>query len=358
MKFNENVALLFTLLREALWRIKVSLPDKLDADETQAILDLAEKQSLSGLIMDALMRNNLVIPQERVFDSLGFVQLIKRSNWCVNMGVVAMHKLLTTENVDYAVVKGQAVASYYPDEFIRQSGDIDFYCNEHDFSKAMAAFRKEWGVAPKIHGSEKHADFRYNGNIYEGHFVLTNLHSKRRNDYLQALIDSDNGATIAIDGNDIKTLSPTIHTLYIFLHLFYHLIELGVGLRQFCDWAVMLHYCKQEINHEQLREHLKVLEMENAYKACGCILVDYLGVTEEELGYYLSEKDRLYGSRILDVVLYRGNMGHYNKIGGFSGWKHKLEAACIKLSHYVKLSSLAPSYSRGWIWHEIRTKLL
>ena len=52
-------------------------------------------------------------------------------------------------------------------------------------------------------------------------------------------------------------------------------------------------------------------------------------------------------------MIYRGNMGHYNKRNGFRGWKHKLEALGIKVSHFIKFMPLAPGYSRGWLWHEI-----
>ncbi|MBR4758200.1 MAG: hypothetical protein IK084_05260, partial [Bacteroidaceae bacterium] len=72
-----------------------------------------------------------------------------------------------------------------------------------------------------------------------------------------------------------------------------------------------------------------------------------------EIGYTLSSRDRKYGERILNVVLYRGNMGHYNKQNGFSGWRHKFESLGIKTSHFVKFMPLAPAYSCRWLWHKI-----
>lgn len=89
--------------------------------------------------------------------------------------------------------------------------------------------------------------------------------------------------------------------------MFHHLVGLSVGLRQLCDWAVMLHYANRHINQGQLQMHLKALGMERFYRACGSILVDFLGLPEKEFGYSISGKDRKYGKKILDIGLYRGN---------------------------------------------------
>lgn len=62
-------------------------------------------------------------------------------------------------------------------------------------------------------------------------------------------------------------------------------MKVGVGLRQFCDMAVMLHYAKGDIDMCALRADLQTLGMEKAWRACGSILVDYLALPEEELGY-------------------------------------------------------------------------
>ena len=134
------------------------------------------------------------------------------------------------------------------------------------------------------------------------------------------------------------------------------LLELGVGLRQFCDWAMLLHHYRNEIDHEAIRRHLKRLGLEKAYRACGCILTDELGLPAEAFTYRLTAADRRYARRILDVVFYRGNMGKYNKRGGFHGWRHQLESVGIKTAHFVKFYPLAPGFMRSWLWDVVATR--
>lgn len=354
---NQNVSLLFSLLRESLWRNVVITLNELSAEHAKNLFALAEKQAVLGLLIDALIRNNVRMPQREVFKAVGGLEQIKRGNYLVNDGVVKLHKLMVNYGVNYAVMKGQVVASYYPDSLIRQSGDIDYYNNPAYYERSMQAVKEKWGIKPEIHGSEKHADYEYEGNRYEAHFLLTDLHSRQRNKYLQRLIDDDKRGAVNINGTRVRTFSSTLHSLYLFLHLYYHLIELGVGLRQFSDWAMILHTCKDEIDHEAIKKHLKVFGMEKAYRACGTILVRDLGLPANEFTYELTDYDMRYADKILDVVFYRGNMGHYNKRGGFYGWKHKLESTGIKLSHFIKFYPLAPSFMRDWAWDVVKSRL-
>lgn len=354
----KNKELFFALLRDALWQSGEDLPSELSGKEADCILRMAEHQAVSGLVIDALIRHGIKLPQNLVFESVALQAQIQQANLQINNGLKRLVGLLNERHIDYVVVKGQTVAAHYPNPLLRQSGDIDYYCDAENYPKSQQAIREAWGIEADEQDSEHHVHYDYKGITYEGHFALTSLYSKRNTLYWQQLLDSDKGSEVIVDGSLIRTLSPTLHTLFVFLHLYSHLMELGVGLRQFCDLAVMLHVCKNDIDQQVLKEHLQTLGMTKAYKACGSILVDCLGLPANGFPFSLSEADRRYGKKILDVVFYRGNMGHYNKRSGFHGWKHNIEATCIKVSHFLKFMPLAPSYSCRWLAHELGRKVL
>lgn len=357
MMLNKD-SLFFLLLRDALWRRNEPLPSELSEKEIEPLLSLTKKQAVSGLISDSLIRNDVKLPQMRVFELVGLQECIKQNSRQINNGAKELHMLFERYHVKYVIVKGQVVASYYPNPLLRQSGDVDFYCDSQYFDNSLVAVRDSWNVNTETEDSEYHAHFDYKGVTFEGHFALALFFNKRKDSYWQQILDSDRGAVVNVDGVDVRTLSPTLHVLFVYLHLFHHLVGLGVGFRQLCDWAVMLHYANSQINQEQLQMHLKVLGMDSFYRACGSILVDYLGLPETEFGYNISSKDRKYGKKILDIVFYRGNFGQYNKRNGFSGWKHQVEASFIKISHFIKFVPLIPDYSFRWVWHEFKTKVI
>lgn len=354
---NRN-SLFFLLLRDALWQRNEPIPSELSESEMESLLSLAEKQAVSGLISDSLIRHDVKLPQMQVYELIGLQNCIKQNSLKINKGAKELHLLFERNHVKYVIVKGQVVASYYPEPLLRQSGDVDYYCDSHNFDYSLKAVRDSWGVVAETDDSEYHAHFDYKDVTFEGHFALALFFNNRKDNYWQQILDNDKGDIVNIDGVGVRTLSPTLHVLFVYLHLFHHLVGLGVGFRQLCDWAVMLHYANSHINQEQLQMHLKALGMESFYRACGSILVDYLGLPENEFGYTITSKDRKYGKKILDIILYRGNFGQYNKRNGFSGWKHKVEASIIKISHFIKFVLLIPDYSFRWIWHEFKIKVI
>lgn len=351
-------SLFFLLLREALWLRNETIPSELSESEVVPLLSLGEKQAVSGLITDPLIRHDIKLPQMQVLELVDLQEWIKQNSQQINKGARELHLLFESHHVKYVIVKGQVVASYYPDPLLRQSGDVDYYCDSHNFDNSLKTVRDSWGVVAETEDSEYHAHFDYKGVTFEGHFALALFYNKRKDNYWQRILDNDTGAVVNIEGVSVRTLSPTLHVLFVYLHLFHHLVGLGVGFRQLCDWAVMLHYANSQVNQEQLQTHLKVLGMDSFYRACGSILVDYLGLPENEFGYTITSKDRKYGKKILDIVFYRGNLGQYNKRNGFRGWKHKVEASFIKISHFLKFVPLVPDYSFRWIWHEFKTKVI
>lgn len=345
---------LFDILRTALFGQSKGFQHKVNLID---VLDEAEKQAVVPLVFQTLAEASVKLPSETVFQQVIAQQQVVYRNMLLNEQVVSLAKLFQKHEVNYAIVKGQTVASYYPEPKLRQSGDVDFFCDENNYPKAVDAIQKEWGVNVKNCNGEFHDAFDYNGVDFEMHHTLTHFYDKNKDSYWKNILAETLHSTVNINDCNVNTLHPTIHSLYIFLHLYHHLLELGVGLRQFCDWAMILHACKDDIDHEAIKKHLKVFGMEKAFRACGAILVRDLGLPANEFTYELTDYDMRYADKILDIVFYRGNMGHYNKRGGFHGWKHKLESTGIKLSHFIKFYPLAPTFMRDWAWDVVKSRL-
>lgn len=320
-------------------------------------LSEAEKQAVAPMVFHALAETNVKLPSKVVFQQVGIQQQVVQRNTLLDEQLVFLMQLFQKNEVDYAIVKGQVAASYYPEPKLRQSGDVDFFCDETNYPKAIEVLQKEWGVNIESGNGDYHDAFDFQGVSYEMHHTLSHFYNNNKDNYWKTILSEASCYSVNINGCNVNTLHPTIHSLYIFLHLYHHLLELGVGLRQFCDWAMILHACKDKIDHEAIRQHLKVFDMEKAYRACGAIIVRDLGFPANEFTYELTDYDMRYADKILDVVFYRGNMGHYNKRGGFYGWKHKLESTCIKLSHFIKFYPLAPSFMRNWAWGVVKSRL-
>lgn len=347
-----TIELFLKLVRNALWHTEEELPEELSEKMMANIFRGGHEQGLLGLVTDALIRNKVRMPQEKHLETMVLLEKVKQGNEKMSEGLRCLKELFDSRGIDYLVVKGQAVGAYYPNPMLRQAGDIDYYCDARNFPKAQESIRKLWGIDAKSYNYEHHICFDYEGVTYEGHFVLTKFYNKKTDQYWQQLVDEDRGCTVMINGIKVRTLSPTLHALFVFIHLYKHLLNQGVSFRQFCDLAVLLHYCHKEMDYEQLHEILKTVGLQKAYRAIGCVLTDCLGMSAKDLGCELTDKDRQFVKHIYAIVKSHGNMGHHNLHHPEIGWKHSVEVAGMKLSHFAKLWQLAPGYSCRWIIHE------
>ena len=132
---------------------------------------------------------------------------------------------------------------------------------------------------------------------------------------------------IEINGTKVPTLSPEMNALYVFVHIFHHLVSEGIGLRQFCDFAL----CAKESplptspRGGDLEKHLKGLGLLKAYSGLGAILTDYLGLSEEEFPLPISEDDHRRAPELLEDIWKKGNFGKNEKYSQARGVIHGIE---------------------------------
>lgn len=358
----EERDLLFAVLRAALWNGGHSdeLYRVIDSESAIKVLDESRRQAVQGIVFDALSKSGVILPSQVVLSEYGMMQSIRRRNSYVDSVISEFVSVMDSIGIEYVMMKGQSVGTYYPDGQLRVSGDVDFYCDADNFARAERELPNALGVVIDDENARLHKMFEFKGVHFEMHFKLFHFYDKRLDGEWENIVSSDTGGSFMCGETAVRTFSPTLHAFFLFLHIYKHLMELGIGIRQFCDFAVFLHAMKDQIDYVRLCEWLDKFGMMTAFRACGCIVTDCLGLPTDDLPVSLDERDRHNAKGILAVVFHRGNMGKYNKIGGFSGLLHNIEAMFIKLSHFMRFYSLAPMFNRKWLMNmsgRIKVKL-
>ena len=334
---------LFVLLRNELWQ-EVQIDVTLSDEEKERLFADAKKQAVIGLVTNALIRNNIAIGREWVFKALTLTKQIEATNERINGELVRFANFMFMNNVDYRVVKGQTVATLYPNPLLRCSGDIDFYCDANNFNLTKNLVEKAIGKNVE-NNSAKHIEFKMNGVQYELHSKLTEFSYGKHQEYWESILDRDirdNNCVVRINDTDVPVLSPTINALYIFCHIFYHLIINGIGLRQFCDLALFLDRHKEDIDMELLDKHLRNLGIKKTFTATGYILVELLGLKAENFPYSISNRDRRVGKRIVASVMEDGNWASEKHKVKRKGIMHSIETGYICLMQSMKYVDVAP----------------
>ena len=159
----------------------------------------------------------------------------------------------------------------------------------------------------------------------------------------------------------VPTLEPTLNVLYTFLHLYHHLVELGVGLRQFSDVAILLKTHYGVIDKTKFFEWLDALDLRKAFDVVQLILVNILGMDEKYTLTPLSfDKDSLSAmNQFMDVVWFGGNFGFhgYNRKFKFKA-QYFFVTTYRKLQLYYRFYRFSPREIKASIFSSIPRKVL
>ena len=356
-------SLLFEILRSELWGTSLSF-SQLSHSEFEELMALAGEQTVTGLVGDCLIKNNIKLEREDALSLFAKLKAIEKRNAHVNENLVSFVNFMERKGVDYIIVKGQVAGALYPNPDVRMSGDVDLYFVGDNYEKIKGLVEQRLGKQLSKLSDGKHVEFEVNNVVFELHEKLSRLATRKHQEYWNQMIDHailEGTDTVTIAGKEIKTLSATYNALYIFVHLFYHMTASGVGLRQLCDWAMVLnktHPCppclgresdtadsnnkKSSLNREDLGGSLQKLGYFKAYKAMGAFLVEYLGLPEEEFPFALTDKDRKWVETIKKNILKRGNFGRSGRKVKNIGVLHSIETGYLNMVQTLTFYRLAP----------------
>ena len=354
---------LFEILRGELWGTKVSFSELSHEDYTE-LIEMANRQTVTGLVGDCLIKNSVKLEREDALSLFAKMKAIEKTNNRVNENLVSFVNFMERKGVDYIIVKGQVVGSLYPNPNARMSGDVDLYFVGDNYEKIKGLVEQRLGKQLSKLSDGKHVEFEVNGVVFELHNKLSQMATRKHQEYWDQMIDHailEGTDTVTIAGKEIKTLSATYNALYIFVHLFYHMTASGVGLRQLCDWAMVLNKThpnppclgrefdtaesnnkKSSLNREDLGGSLLKLGYFKAYKAMGAFLVEYLGLPEEKFPFALTEKDRKWVETIKKNILKSGNFGRSRRKMKSIGLLHSIESGWLILTQMFTFYRLAP----------------
>ena len=86
----------------------------------------------------------------------------------------------------------------------------------------------------------------------------------------------------------VRLLPLELDVMFVLVHLLLHFIYEGIGLRQICDWACMLHKYKDDIDQKELEGLLRGVGCFSGAKIVGAMMVKYLAFPKNEFPFQIS----------------------------------------------------------------------
>ena len=306
------------LLRAAVWNKQADASLFSGHTDWEAILLLARKQTVTGLVAEATMKlpPHLQPPTAIGTKMRSVVTTNIRMHSLLNRTLAEAVALFAANNIPTVLFKGQGVALNYPEPTLRMCGDIDLYVGKELYDKACTV-ADTWGEKDENGTeSEKHYHFKHGYVVVELHRIAETLPLPRCNTRFQEWTHKHlhNGTLrrTMIGGTEVSLPPVQFDALYIFNHLWHHFSEGGgIGLRQLCDWVRYLHTFHQEIDRTTLKHDLRAFGLWKAWRIIGCIAVDVLGLPVTEFPFYTSRYTRQ-AEKVLAMIESGGNFGFHD----------------------------------------------
>lgn len=302
------------------------------AAEWAELFQMAKKQALVGVTASAIER----LPQEqRPPKSLMqqwailTVQVEQQNQW-LNAKCAEVTEFLQQEGFDTCILKGQGMAQRYPNPLRRQSGDIDVWVMEKQYRSDIDQVIKD------IQQIFPHARFRYHHADIEAKL--------QRNEQGQLIClteikEGEKRDAIEIHFRPSYSLSPfrnfrmqrwfttykkfqrtslgffvpshSFNAVYILSHIFRHLFDEGIGLRQILDYYYVIQACASLSCREKelINQTLRRMGLYSFCQAIMYVLHRVMGLPQEAMITKMNEKK---GRFVLDEIMMAGNFGHYD----------------------------------------------
>lgn len=288
-----------------------SLPYTPTEQEWQFLFSMANKHTIAGPLFAALEKLPAEQrPPRKVFvDWLATTEKIKHDSREAFHNAVWTSKKFLQAGFRNVILKGQGNALHYPDPLLRLPGDVDVWL-EGSREKIISYVRKFF---PHIRIQWVEMEFPIKkGCSIEVHTIpsfMSNPFDNRRlkKYFLDHAEEMFSNPAVVTEEGEMRVPTTQVNMLFQLTHIYRHLFNEGIGLRQVMDYYYLLQQNDATQYIPETALMLKKLHMERFCSALMYVLQEALGLQRAQMILPPNEKE---GQFLLSEILQAGNFGH------------------------------------------------
>ena len=370
----------------------------LTEEEWIQVYGLFKKHALLGIGYVAIQKlpREQWPPKAMILQWVAIAQQIRQRNLELSEECNEVVTILKHDGIESVVIKGQSNLENYPEELrdFRSSGDIDLWTKltndsgipiavqqgesvEYEYYKGMRGIieyarlqcrlrEDKSPFKPLYYHVEYHTD---KGTEVEMHYRPSFLCSPIRNMRMQRWFKEQFDVCLKNKCQlGFPVLTSSVNVIYQLVHLYRHVFEGGVGLRQLMDYYFALRVwhndameCKDlqsqgmwseglgtpVMSKEEVMSVLRSFGMKKFASAVMYVLHEVFAIPTN---YYICEPNEKEGRKLLEEIMKGGNFGQYDERG-----KEFKNGGMIKhgLWKLKRVMRLVRSYPEEALWEPV-----
>ena len=240
---SQQQRIFFELLRFCIGTVQ-EVPSSLKGADWRVLYAMARKQCLVGVLFDGIKRLPADVGMDKglLFQWMAQNQTLRKANARLDKAAVEVAEWFGRKGFRTCVLKGQGNALLYPPGMERTPGDIDLWVDGGD--RKVVSFVRSLSPDEKV--CYHHIGFpEYNGVEVEVHFRPSFLfcfrHNRRLQGYYERVMDEQFAHRVKLgEQGDVAVPKAEFNLIFQLTHIFTHLMNEGIGLRQLLDYFFVL----------------------------------------------------------------------------------------------------------------------
>ena len=234
----------FDFLRFCIGSAK-EIPGSLKEADWKELYAIAKKQCLVGVLFDGIKKlpaEHVGMEKELLLQWMAESQMLEKANVRLNDAAIHVSEWFRKKGFRTCILKGQGNALRYPNPYSRTPGDIDIWVEGED--KRVISFVRS--ISPHEKACYHHIEFpSYKGVEVEVHyrpsFLLCFWNNRKLQKYYERVKEEQFSHRVML-GEQGEIAIPTVEFNLIFqlTHIYAHLMNEGIGLRQLVDYYYVL----------------------------------------------------------------------------------------------------------------------
>ena len=234
----------FDFLRFCIGSAK-EIPGSLKEADWKELYAIAQKQCLVGVLFDGIKKlpaEHVGMEKELLLQWMAESQMLEKANVRLNDAAIQVSEWFRKKGFRTCILKGQGNALMYPNPYSRTPGDIDIWVEGGD--KRVISFVRS--ISPHEKACYHHIEFpSYKGVEVEVHyrpsFLLCFWHNRKLQKYYERVKEEQFSHRVMLgEQGEIAIPTAEFNLIFQLTHIFSHLMNEGIGLRQLVDYYYVL----------------------------------------------------------------------------------------------------------------------